>query len=43
VRGTLEVNGTRLKAGDALLLQKESRVALANGADAEVLVFDLAP
>ena len=43
VRGTLEVNGSRLKAGDALLLQKESRVALANGADAEVLVFDLAP
>jgi hypothetical protein len=43
VRGTLEVNGTRLHGGDALLLQQESRVALAGGADAEVLVFDLAP
>ena len=43
VRGVLDVNGTRLSAGDALMLQEESRLALANGADAEVLVFDLAP
>jgi quercetin 2,3-dioxygenase len=42
VRGALEVNGHRLKAGDAALLEKESRVALANGTDAEVLLFDLA-
>jgi redox-sensitive bicupin YhaK (pirin superfamily) len=43
VRGALEVNGTRLDAGDAALLQQEARITLANGADAEVLVFDLAP
>ena len=43
VRGTLEVNGTRLSAGDALLLRDESRLVLGNGEDAEVLVFDLAP
>ena len=43
VRGALEVNGQRLSAGDALKLQGESKVTLANGTDAEVLVFDLAP
>jgi redox-sensitive bicupin YhaK (pirin superfamily) len=43
VRGALDVNGQRLEAGDAMLLQDEARIALANGDDAEVLVFDLAP
>jgi redox-sensitive bicupin YhaK (pirin superfamily) len=43
VRGSLEVNGQRLSAGDAALFESESRISLANGADAEVLVFDLAP
>jgi redox-sensitive bicupin YhaK (pirin superfamily) len=42
VRGTLEVNGERLDSGDAALLAGESRIVLANGVDAEVLVFDLA-
>jgi quercetin 2,3-dioxygenase len=42
VRGTLEVNGQRLSSGDAALLENESRIVLANGTDAEVLVFDLA-
>lgn len=42
VRGALEVNGLRLDAGDAVLLENESRISLANGAEAEVLVFDLA-
>jgi redox-sensitive bicupin YhaK (pirin superfamily) len=42
VRGTLEVNGQRLSAGDAVLLEAESRIVLSNGTDAEVLVFDLA-
>jgi len=41
VRGTLEVNGRRLDAGDAALLENERRIVLANAADAEVLVFDL--
>jgi len=43
VRGSLEVNGQPLSGGDAVLLEGETRVALANGDDAEVLVFDLAP
>lgn len=42
VRGTLDVNGTSVSAGDAVLLERESRITLENGADAEVLVFDLA-
>ena len=42
VRGELEVNGQRIGAGDAVLLENESRIVLANGSDAEVLVFDLA-
>jgi quercetin 2,3-dioxygenase len=41
VRGELEVNGTVLQAGDAALVQQESRITLAHGTDAEVLVFDL--
>ncbi|KQP37206.1 pirin family protein [Pseudorhodoferax sp. Leaf274] len=42
VRGALDVNGQRLLAGDAALLQGESQLALSGGQDAEVLVFDLA-
>ena len=42
VRGALEVNGEKLAAGDAALLQGESQLDLAHGIDAEVLVFDLA-
>ena len=42
VRGALDVNGTRVSAGDAVMLQQESRITLDNGSDAEVLVFDLA-
>jgi len=42
VRGQLTVNGQRLGAGDAVALQQESRVTLADGVDAEVIVFDLA-
>ncbi len=42
VRGALEVNGQRIGAGDAVLVQGESRIVLTHGADAEVLVFDLA-
>ena len=42
-RGTLDVNGQRLGAGDAALLSGESRVSLSRGDGAEVLVFDLAP
>jgi quercetin 2,3-dioxygenase len=42
VQGELNVNGETLRAGDALALEKESRLALSQAADAEVLVFDLA-
>ena len=43
VRGEIEVNGQKLVAGDAAMLQGESRVELSGGRAAEVLVFDLAP
>jgi redox-sensitive bicupin YhaK (pirin superfamily) len=43
VRGALDVNGQRLQGGDAAVLAGESRLSLAKGEDAEVLVFDLAP
>ena len=42
IRGTLQVNGQALQAGDAAMLQSESSLALTQGQDAEVLVFDLA-
>ena len=41
VRGELEVNGTPLAAGDAALLQGETRIQLTHAKNAEVLVFDL--
>jgi redox-sensitive bicupin YhaK (pirin superfamily) len=42
VGGTLEVSGQLLRAGDALLLEGETRVHLSKGQGADVLVFDLA-
>jgi redox-sensitive bicupin YhaK (pirin superfamily) len=42
VRGSLNVNGQDLTAGDALQLQQTSRLSLTAGQNAEVLVFDLA-
>jgi redox-sensitive bicupin YhaK (pirin superfamily) len=42
IRGALSANGQSLSAGDALQVADESRVVLADGQDAEVLVFDLA-
>ncbi len=41
LRGGVEVNGAQLTTGDAALLEGESRITLAQGANAEVLVFDL--
>lgn len=43
VRGALTVNGQALAGGDALTLEREPRLVLEAGRDAEVLVFDLAP
>ena len=43
VRGTLLVNGATLTAGDAALIEGEALLALGDGRDSEVLVFELAP
>ncbi len=43
VRGELRANGQALGAGDAALVQAETRLTLEQARDAEVLVFDLAP
>lgn len=40
-RGSLQVNGVALSAGDALKLQDEPLIRLDRGQQAEVLVFDL--
>ncbi len=42
VRGEIEVNGQKLAAGDAAMIENEKQLALGNGKSAEVLVFDLA-
>jgi quercetin 2,3-dioxygenase len=42
VRGELEVNGHKLTTGDAALVENETQLSLAQGKNAEVLVFDLA-
>ncbi len=41
VQGQLAVNGHRLSAGDALMLDQEPQVRVSEGQAAEVLVFDL--
>jgi redox-sensitive bicupin YhaK (pirin superfamily) len=41
VRGHLTVNGHALRGGDALRIEHESELSITDGADAEVLVFDL--
>ena len=40
-RGSVEVNGRRLEAGDGLALEGEGALAVARGDNAEILVFDL--
>ena len=42
IRGELQVNGQALNGGDAALITGETRLELAKGKQAEVLVFDLA-
>jgi redox-sensitive bicupin YhaK (pirin superfamily) len=41
VRGGVGVNGTRLAAGDAAKIEKESSILIDQATDAEVLLFDL--
>jgi redox-sensitive bicupin YhaK (pirin superfamily) len=43
VGGRLDVNGQRLQAGDAAVMDSEPLITLSGGEQAEVLVFDLAP
>ncbi len=43
VRGSLQVNGRALAAGDAAMIEGEKVLNLSDGQSAEVLVFDLAP
>jgi len=43
VRGALRVNDHELQAGDAVRLDRETRLVLEGGQNAEVLVFDLTP
>jgi redox-sensitive bicupin YhaK (pirin superfamily) len=43
VRGEIDVNDQKLAAGDAARIEDEAKLTLANGRNAEVLVFDLAP
>ena len=43
IRGRVTVNGTPLEDGDGARVRGERRLAFSDGADAEVLVFDLAP
>ena len=42
VSGALEVHGTALTTGDAILIENEAYLNLGNATKAEVLVFDLA-
>ena len=41
VRGSLNISGHAVLAGDAVMLRAERSVSVARGVDAEVLVFDL--
>ena len=40
-RGALTVNGVRLKRGDGLAISEPGRIDFADGADAEIIYFDL--
>jgi redox-sensitive bicupin YhaK (pirin superfamily) len=40
-KGSLEINGEKLGAGDALMCAEEPTITLSGGYDAEVLLFDL--
>ena len=40
-RGALQVNGTAVRAGDGVKIEKETQIVLSSGQSAEVLLFDL--
>lgn len=41
-RGTVDVNGTKLNAGDGAAIENEPSIAIASEGDSEILLFDLA-
>jgi redox-sensitive bicupin YhaK (pirin superfamily) len=41
IKGSLKVNGENLSAGDALMIEGESKIEICDGVNAEVLVFEL--
>jgi hypothetical protein len=41
-RGSVDVNGTTLHAGDGAAIEDESSIAIASSTDSEILLFDLA-
>lgn len=43
IRGAIQVNGTQLQAGDALLVEAEPQLVFEKAQGAEVLLFELAP
>ena len=42
-RGSIEINGQQLSAGDGARIEQEQHITLQNGVAAEVLLFDLRP
>jgi len=42
-RGSLEVNGVRMHAGDGARVRRESKLDFGKGEKAEVLAWDLRP
>jgi redox-sensitive bicupin YhaK (pirin superfamily) len=42
-RGSIDVNGERLSAGDGIRIRQEQQISLQKGNQAEVLLFDLRP
>jgi len=43
VRGSIEINGQQLSAGDGVRIRQEQHLSLQHGVAAEVLLFDLRP
>lgn len=41
VKGEININGVLLHGGDALMIENETQLALTQGKDAEILIFDL--
>jgi redox-sensitive bicupin YhaK (pirin superfamily) len=41
-RGSIDVNGTKLQAGDGAAIENEMSLAITSGGDSEILLFDLA-